>query len=334
FQPRLASSRRRRHSPAMKICILDDYADTVRTLDAFAMLDGHDIRVLTRHEADAGALAEAIGDADALVLIRERTRITADLLDRLPNLTLIAQHGATPHIDVEACRARGITVSSGKAGGTPPHATAELTFALVLAALRQIPAQDASLRAGRWQTHVGRTLHGKRFGVWSYGRIGRAVAGYARAFGCETIAWGSEDARARAGADGIAVAESHAALFETCDVVSLHLRLADRTRGIVGSGDLAAMKTDAILINTSRAGLIADGALVAALQAGRPGGAAVDVFETEPAGADHPLLALPHVVATPHLGYVTREEFEAQFARIFENVLAFETGAPINVVTG
>ncbi len=316
----------------MKITILDDYADTVRTLDAFKVLGAHDVTVLKRHEPDPDRLAAAIGEAEALVLIRERTPITAALLDRLPKLRLIAQHGAVPHIDLAACAERGVTVSSGKAGGTPPYATAELTFGLVLAAFRHIPSEARSLAEGRWQTKVGRTLHGKRFGVWSYGRIGRAVAGYARAFGCETVAWGSEEARERARGDGVTVLGSRAELLETCDVVSLHLRLSDRTRGVVTADDLASMKPDALLVNTSRAGLIADGALEAALAKGRPGQAAVDVFEAEPAGADHPLLARPNVVATPHLGYVTREEFEAQFARIFENVLAFAAGRPINVV--
>jgi D-3-phosphoglycerate dehydrogenase len=270
---------------------------------------------------------------DALVLIRERTEIRAPLLERLPDLRVISQRSVFPHIDVDACTRLGVTVCSNLHTDTPAYAAAELTWALVLAAARQIPKQVASLRAGSWQAGVGSTLRGKTLGVFGYGRIGKVVAGYGTAFGMDVLVWGTEGSRARAGADGLAAAASKQEFFQACDVASLHVRLLPATAGIVTLDDLRRMKTSALLVNTSRAGLIEPGALVTALSAGRPGGAAVDVFETEPVhDPHHPLLAMDNVVCTPHIGYVTREEWELQFAEIFDQVNAFAAGSPINVV--
>ena len=285
------------------------------------------------HTDDVDILADRLADAEVLVLIRERTRLTGDLLERLPTLRLISQRSAFPHIDVDACTRLGIVVSSNLHAGTPSYATAELTWALVLAAARQLPRQVAALRNGRWQVDIGHTLRGRTLGVFSYGRIGTVVAGYGRAFGMDVQAWGSEASLARALADGYAVTSSKDELFATSDVVSLHLRLVDATRGIVTATDLAAMKPTALLVNTSRAGLIEPGALTDALRAGRPGMAAVDVYETEPlTDTTHPLLQLDNVVCTPHIGYVTRDEWELQFADVFDQIVAFADGAPINVV--
>jgi D-3-phosphoglycerate dehydrogenase / 2-oxoglutarate reductase len=317
----------------VKIAILDDYLDTLRTLSCFRSLAGQDVTVWRDHTDDVDILADRLADAEVLVLIRERTRLTGDLLDRLPMLRLISQRSAFPHIDVDACTRLGIVVSSNLHVGTPSYATAELTWALVLAAARQLPRQVAALRNGRWQVDIGHTLRGMTLGVFSYGRIGTVVAGYGRAFGMDVQAWGSEASLARALADGYAVTSSKDELFATSDVVSLHLRLVDATRGIVTATDLAAMKPTALLVNTSRAGLIEPGALTDALRVGRPGMAAVDVYETEPlTDTTHPLLQLDNVVCTPHIGYVTRDEWELQFSDVFDQIVAFADGAPINVV--
>jgi len=317
----------------MKISILDDYFDTVRTLACFAKLNGHEVTVWNDHVQDTDALAARLKDTECLVLIRERTKIQAPLLERLANLKLISQRSVYPHIDVAACTRLGVTLSSGQHSGTPSYATAELTWALILAAARQLPQQMAGLKAGRWQIGVGTTLRGKTLGVFGYGRIGAAVAGYGRAFGMNVVAWAREESLALARADGHATAGSKADFFARCDVVSLHLRLVPATRHIVTAEDLARMKPHAILVNTSRAPLIEPGALVAALRAGRPGYAAVDVFENEPMrNRDFPLLQFEQVVATPHIGYVTREEYELQFTDIFDQILAFAAGKPINVV--
>jgi D-3-phosphoglycerate dehydrogenase len=317
----------------MKVAILDDYLDTVRTLDVYAKLAGHDITVFTDHVQDADVLAERLADADALVLIRERTQIRAELLERLPKLALISQRSVYPHIDIEACTRLGVVVCSSLHSGSPSYATAELTLGLVIAGMRRIPQEVAGMKAGRWQTGMGRTLRGKTLGVYSYGRIGKAVAGYAGAFGMDVVAWGRADSVARAAADGYRVAENRDEFFSTSDVVSLHLRLVDATRGIVTASDLARMKPTALLVNTSRAALIDPGVLEDALRAGRPGLAAVDVYEHEPVvGGTHPLLALDNVICTPHIGYVTRDEWELQFTDIFDQINAFADGAPINVV--
>jgi D-3-phosphoglycerate dehydrogenase len=317
----------------VKIAILDDYLDTLRTLSCFRTLAGHDVTVWNDHTDDVNILADRLADAEVLVLIRERTRLTADLLERLPALRLISQRSAFPHIDVDACTRLGIVVSSNLHADTPSYATAELTWALVLAAMRQLPRQVAAVHNGQWQADIGHTLRGKILGVFSYGRIGSVVAAYGRTFGMHVQAWGSEASLARAQADGYTVTSSKDELFATSDVVSLHLRLVDATRGIVNANDLAAMKPTALLVNTSRAGLIEPGALADAVRAGRPGMAAVDVYETEPlTDTTHPLLQLDNVVCTPHIGYVTRDEWELQFADVFDQIVAFANGEPINVV--
>ncbi|MDB5508610.1 MAG: 3-phosphoglycerate dehydrogenase [Hyphomicrobiales bacterium] len=317
----------------MKITILDDYFDTLRGLPCFAKLAGHDVTVWNDHLQDTDGLAERLRDTEALVLIRERTKIQGPLLDRLPRLRLISQRSVYPHVDVPACTRNGVILSSSQHAGSPSYAAAELTFGLALAAARDIPQQMNSLRAGQWQCGVGSTLRGKVFGVHGYGRIGEEVARYARAFGMDVLIWARDASRQRAQADGWTTADSQAAFYAACDVVSLHMRLVEATRHIVKAADLAAMKPDAILVNTSRAPLIEPGALVAALQAGRPGKAAVDVYEEEPLrDTAHPLLTMPNVVATPHIGYVTRDEFELQFSEIFDQILAYEAGAPTNVI--
>jgi D-3-phosphoglycerate dehydrogenase len=317
----------------VKVSILDDYMDTVRTLDVFAKLADHHVTVWTDHVQDVDVLSKRLADTEGLVLIRERTQVRGELLERLPNLALISQRSVYPHIDIDACTRLGVVVCSNLHSGSPSYATAELTWGLVLAAMRHIPQEVAALKEGRWQTQMGRTLRGKTLGIYSYGRLGKAVAGYGAAFGMDIVVWGREDSVARARADGHRVAASRGAFFESCDVMSLHLRLVEATRGIVTAADLAQMKPTALLVNTSRAGLIGPGVLEAALGAGRPGLAAVDVYEHEPVlGGDHPLLGLDNVVCTPHIGYVTRDEWELQFADIFDQINAFADGAPVNVV--
>ena len=317
----------------MKVAILDDWFDTLRTLPSFGKLDGHEVTVFTDHVQDTDALAERLASAETLVLIRERTEIRTPLLERLPRLRMISQRSVYPHIDVDTCTALGIIVSSDQHGGTPSYAAAELTWALVLAAVRQLPLQVDALRSGRWQAGVGHTLRGKTLGIYGYGRIGRVVAGYGRAFGMDVLAWSNPDSLDRARADGVIPARDRRELFVECDVVSLHLRLVPATRSIVTAADLARMRPDALIVNTSRAGLIERGALVDALRAGRPGMAAVDVFETEPLLDPHdPLLTMDNVVCTPHIGYLTREEWDLQFSDIYDQVNAYAAGTPINVV--
>jgi D-3-phosphoglycerate dehydrogenase len=317
----------------MRVTILDDYHDTVRTLPCFQKLAGHEVTIWNDHVQDVDALAERLRDTEALVLIRERTAIRTPLLERLPKLRLISQRSVYPHIDIDTCTRLGIVVSSSQHAGTPSYATAELTWGLVLAAMRQIPQQMASLRAGNWQRGVGSSVHDKTLGIYGYGRIGKVVAGYGREFRMNVVVWARETTRAQAQADGYQVAASKAAFFAECDVISLHMRLVAATRGIVAAADLAAMKPTALLVNTSRAGLIEPGALVAALRNGRPGMAAIDVFEDEPVrDTNHPLLQMENVVCTPHIGYVTRDEYEIQFTDIFDQINAFAAGAPINVV--
>jgi D-3-phosphoglycerate dehydrogenase / 2-oxoglutarate reductase len=317
----------------MNVTILDDYHDTLRTLACFAKLTDHKITIWNDHVQDIDVLAERLKETEALVLIRERTKIRGPLLERLPRLRLISQRSVWPHIDIDACSRLGIVVSSDARGDTPSYATAELTWGLILSAVRQIPQQAAALKAGRWQIGVGTTLRGKTLGLYGWGRIAHAVADYGRAFGVNVMVWAREASRERARQEGFAVAANKAALFEQSDVLSLHLRLVDATRHIVTAGDLARMKSTALLVNTSRAPLIEPGALVAALQAGRPGLAAVDVYEQEPLiDVADPLLLLPNVLATPHIGYVTREDYEFQFAEIFNQIVAYAAGTPINVV--
>ena len=317
----------------MKISILDDYFDTLRTLDCFARLKGHEVTIWNDHVQDVDKLAQRLRDTEALVLIRERTQIREPLLERLPKLKLISQRSVYPHIDIEACTRLGIVVSSGQHAGTPSYATAELTWALVLAAMRALPQQMAALKAGHWQIGVGHTLRGKTLGIYGYGRIGAVVAGYGKAFGMKVLVWAREPAMAQARADGYETAASKAEFFEACDVLSLHMRLVAATRGIVTADDLARMKPTSLLVNTSRAPLIEPNVLVNALRAGRPGMAAADVYEKEPLRVTgDPLLTMDNVVCTPHIGYVTRDEYELQFTDIFDQILAYAAGTPTNVV--
>jgi len=317
----------------VKVSILDDYFDTLRTLDCFAKLKGHDVTIFNDHVQDTDKLAERLKDTEALVLIRERTQIRTPLLERLAKLKLISQRSVYPHIDIDTCTRLGIVVSSSQHADTPSYATAELTWGLVLSAARMIPQQVSALKAGNWQFGIGSTIRGKTFGVYGYGRISAVVAGYARAFGMNVKVLARDASMAKARADGFETATSKAAFFEQCDVISLHMRLVDATRGIVKAEDLARMKPSAILVNTSRAPLIEPGALVNALRAGRPGFAAVDVFEKEPLrDTADPLLNMDNVVATPHIGYVSRDEYEIQFTDIFDQIVAYDAGKPINVV--
>ena len=317
----------------MKISILDDYFDTLRTLPCFGKLDGHDVTIWNDHVQETDELAERLRDTEVLVLFRERTSIQADLLDKLPKLKLISQRSVYPHIDVEACTRNGVLLCSNMHKGKPSFAAAELTFGLILAAMRQIPQQMAALQAGKWQIGVGHTLRDKTIGIWSYGRIGKVVAHYAGAFGMKVRVWGGENSCQRAVADGFAKANSRSDFFANSDVVSLHIRLYPETRGIVSASDLALMNPEALLVNTSRAGLIEEGALVAALEAGRPGMAAVDVYESEPAlDGRHPLLNMSNVVCTPHIGYVSKQEYETQFGDIFDQIVVYDKGAPIHMI--
>ncbi|MEL7150832.1 MAG: D-2-hydroxyacid dehydrogenase family protein [Pseudomonadota bacterium] len=316
----------------MKVHILDDWFDTLRGLPCFNMLAGHDVTVWTDHEPDPVKLAARVEAAEALVLFRERTKIGADLLDRLPNLKLISQRSVYPHIDVDACTRNGVLLCSNMHAGTPSYAAAELTLALILASYRQIPQQVASIRSGGWMMGVGRTLRGRTLGLYGYGRIAGAVATYAEAIGMTVQWWGSDAGRARALADGARVADSREAFFSTSDVVSLHVRLKPETRGIVTAEDMAAMKPRALFVNTSRSGLVVAGALEAEIALGRIH-AAVDVYDREPlTDPSHPLLTQPNVLPTPHIGYVTEDEFELQFTDIFEQINAYAAGAPLHAI--
>jgi len=313
----------------MKIAVLDDYQDGVRTLDCFRRLAGHEVTVLNETIADPRALAARLPGVEALVLIRERTRVTRELIALLPSLRVVSQTGrAGPHIDVAACTERRIAVVAGTGS---PYAPAELTFALVLAAMRGIATENAALRAGRWQTLLGRSVRGRTLGILGYGNIGRLVAQFGRAFGMRVIAFGRESSLERARADGVETVASRADLFSGSDVLSVHLRLAPETRAAIGAEDFAAMPRGALFVNTSRAELVAPGALLAGLAEGRPQMAAIDVFESEPALSD-PLIAHPRVLATPHIGYVERDSYELYLGTAFDNVLAFAAGRPSGVV--
>lgn len=317
----------------MKITILDDYQGALRSLECIRLLDGHEVTGWDDHANDGDELVARLKDTEALVLIRERTRMTGTLLERLPNLRLVSNLGSYGHIDVEACTRLGIAVTSSSPAPGTFNNTAELTWGLILAAMRQIPQQVAALRGGSWEPLTGRNLAGNTLGVYGYGRLGSVVAGYGRAFGMRVVILARPDSAKRAAADGYEIAENREAFFSKCDVVSLHLRLLEETRGAVRALDLAHMKTDALLVNTSRAELIEPGALVAALESGRPGMAALDVYDEEPfEDKSHPLLNMPNVVCTPHIGYVTREAFESSFAGVFQQIVAYADGAPTNVV--
>jgi len=322
----------------MKIAILDDYQDTVRKLDCFRLLDGHEVKVFHHPARGVGQLAIRFAPFDALVLIRERTPLPRALLGRLPNLKLIAQTGkVSGHIDVTAATEHGIAIAEGVGS---PVAPAELSWALIMAASRRIVPYANKLKDGLWQmvsinpelNLLGRVLHGRTLGIWGYGKIGRLLAGYGKAFGMQVMVWGSDGSRAAAEADGFIAAASRDAFFAEADVLSLHLRLADATRGIVTAADLARMKPDALFVNTSRAELVAEGALETALRQGRPGQAALDVFTSEPLGADAELLKMPTVLATPHLGYVEKDSYEMYFKAAFENVVNFANGTPTGIL--
>ncbi len=315
----------------MRIVIPDDYQDCVRHLDCFAKLAGHDVNIFNDSVADVDELARRFAGAQALVLIRERTRITEQLLEKLPDLRLISQTSkVSGHIDLAACAARGIAVAEGVGSST---ATAELTWALILASRRYLVGEVNRLNGGQWQGHLGQQLHGQTLGIWGYGRIGKLVAGYGKAFGMKVCIWGRGGSIARAQADGFDVAPSRERFFADSDVLSVHVRLTADTMGMIGQADLALMKKTALFVNTSRAELVAANALAAALDAGSPGFAAVDVYEQEPVlGARHPLLNRPNVLCTPHIGYVERENYELYMGSAFDNLLAFDAGRPVNLV--
>jgi D-3-phosphoglycerate dehydrogenase len=315
----------------LNVTILDDYVGVVPTLKAYGRLAGHDVKVWHDCVRDVETLAERLHETEALVLLRERSEIRRPLIERLPKLRMITLNGPYPHVDVDACTERGIVVCSEHARIS--YATAELTWGLVICAMRAIPFDMARLKGGRWQSRVGTGLRGRTLGIYGYGRIGKQVAGYGRAFGMRVLIWSREKARENARNDGYDVAASRDALFEQSDVLSMHVRLVPQTRGLVTAQDLSRMKPTAVFVNTSRAGLVEAGALVAALRAGRPGAAAVDVYEKEPVfGANDPLLELDNVVCTPHLGYVERDQLENYFSDQFERVLAFAAGTPRGVV--
>ena len=316
----------------MKIAILDDYQDAVRELDCFSLLDGHDVKVFNNSVRGVGQLAARLAPFDAVILIRERTNFNRALLSRLPNLKLISQTGkVSGHVDVAAATELGIGIAEGVGSPTAP---AELTWALIMAASRKIVPYAANLKAGLWQTvstnqpfnTVGTVLRGRTLGIWSYGKIGKLIAGYGRAFGMDVLVWGGAASRAAAEADGYRAAPSREVLFETADVLTLHLRLAEATRDIVTAADLARMKPEALFVNTSRAELVEDGALEGALRGGRPGAAALDVFVDEPLPEDAPLLRMPQVLATPHLGYVEKDSYELYFRHAFQNLVDFAAG--------
>jgi D-3-phosphoglycerate dehydrogenase len=322
----------------MKIAILDDYQDAVRGLESFRLLDGHDVKVFTNSTRGLGQLAIRLAPFDALVLIRERTVFPRALLAKLPNLKLLSQTGKVAgHIDVAAATEHGVAIAEGVGS---PVAPAELTWALIMAASRKIVPYANNLKDGLWQTAsinpelngLGRVLKGRTLGIWGYGKIGRLIAGYAKAFGMQVMVWGSETSRAAAAADGFIAAPTREAFFEQADVMTLHLRLNDATRGIVKADDLARMKRDALFVNTSRAELVEEGALEAALRKGHPGQAALDVFTSEPLAADAPILKIPTVLATPHLGYVERDSYELYFRAALENVVNFANGNPTNIL--
>lgn len=315
----------------MKIAIIDDYQDAFRSLECSKKLAGHELVTFTDTEKDPARLAARIGDAEVLVLTQQRSKLPRAVIDKLPKLKLVSQTGRNAyHIDIAACTEKGIVVSAGGAGN--PNPTAELAWGLILAALRRIPQEVRRLQDGKWQGSVGTGLFGKTLGIYAYGRIGSLVAQVGRAFGMRVVCWGRDGSTAKARAAGYEVAASREAFFAGCDVISLHLPLNDGTRGIVTAEDLARMKPSALIVNTSRAPIIARDALVAALKAGRPGRAAIDVFEEEPVlNAGHPLIGMDNVVCTPHLGYVEEGTYEAYYSAAVEQILAFIAGKPINV---
>lgn len=315
----------------MKIAVIDDYQGVFRELSNFHRLSGHEVVTFREPERDMDRLAERLREFDAVVLTQERTRFRRGLIERLPNLRLISMTGGTAAIDLDACTERGIVVSAGGGRGGA-NDTAELTWGLILASLRHLPFEVEQLKRGAWQTTLGTSLGGQRLGIYALGKIGSVVANVGRAFGMDVVCWGREGSLGRAREAGYEVAASRAAFFQTVDVLSVHLPLNGETRGIITADDLGRMKTTALLVNTSRAPIIAEGALAEALRRGRPGFAAVDVYEDEPVlGAEHPLLKMKNVIGTPHLGYVTRDRYESMYGATIDHILAFANGSPILV---
>jgi D-3-phosphoglycerate dehydrogenase len=316
----------------MRIAVIDDYQNALRTLNCFQKLTGHDVIVHNDTEKHPDRLAERLQGAEVVLLTQQRSAFPRAVIERLPRLRLVSQTGrVTSHIDLDACTERGIIVCAGGLGR--PNSTAELTWALILAALRRLPHEVAQLKAGRWQSTLGVEVNGKTLGIYALGKIGSLVAAVGRAFGARVLCWGREGSRARARDLGYDVAKDRGSFFAEADIVCLHIPLNNETRGIVTREDLALMKPSALIVNASRAGLIAEGALVAALEAGRPGVAAVDVYEDEPVlGANHPLLKLENAVCTPHLGYVTRETYDVHYGLAVDQIVAYASGKPINVV--
>ncbi len=314
----------------MRITILDDYQDAVRKLDCFKILDGHDVQILKQSYSDPALLAEKLSDTDALVLIRERTIITESLLSQLPKLKLISQTGKiSNHLDLAVCSRFHVAVAESMGS---PIAPAELTWLLIMNALRGLPQALCDMKKGLWQTNMGECVSGKTIGIWSYGKIGKRIAQFAKAFGAQVIVWGSENSREQAVKDGFLAAASKSDFFHFSDVVTLHLRLVPATRGIVKLEDLRSMKPTALFVNTSRAELVEEGALLTALETGVPGMAAVDVYESEPIfDPNYPLLQLPNVLCTPHIGYVEKNGYEQLFRLAFENIVAFFEGAPQHI---
>ena len=326
----------------MNIVILDDYQDAVRKLQCASKLDPYTAKVYTNTVKGLGQLSVRLKDADVIVLIRERTHLNRQLIEKLPRLKLIAQTGKVgSHIDIAACSERGIAVAEGVGS---PVAPAELTWALIMAAMRRLPQYIANLKHGAWQQSglksasmppnfgLGNVLRGKTLGIWGYGKIGQLLAGYGRVFGMNVRIWGREASRARALSDGYQTASSRAEFFAQCDIITLQLRLTDDTRGIVTMEDLSRMKPTSLLVNTSRAELIEPDALIAGLNRGRPGMAAVDVFEAEPTLQGHALLRLENCICTPHIGYVEQDSYEMYFGAAFENVINYIRGTPSNIV--
>jgi D-3-phosphoglycerate dehydrogenase len=316
----------------MKIVVIDDYQDAFRTLRCYPKLQGHEVVVYNDTEKNPDRLAERLKEAEAVILTQARSPFPRTLIERLPKLKLISQTGrSTGHIDIDACTEHGVAVSA--AGKATAHPTAELTWGLILGALRHIPYEVHRLKEGHWQSTLGACVQGKTLGIYAYGRIGSLVANVGRAFGARVVCWGREGSLGRAREARYEIAQSRSAFFAQSDILSLHLPLNSETRGIVTAEDLARTKPTALIVNTSRAGIIAEGALVEALKAGRPGSAAVDVFEDEPViGAAHPLLQMDNVVATPHLGYVERDNYELYYGLVIDQILAYAVGNPINVL--
>jgi D-3-phosphoglycerate dehydrogenase len=315
----------------MRIAVLDDYGDAFRQMPDFPRLAGHDVAVY-RDSVKGDALVARLQDADVVVLTQQRSVLTRAMIEKLSNLRLIAQTGShREHIDIPACTAQGIAVAAG--GGGMAYSTAELTWGLIFAAVRHIPFEVTNFRAGSWQSTIGSELHGKTIGVYGLGRIGSTVARVANAFGLNVTCWGRENTIKQAREAGYEIPASRQAFFAGADILSLHVHYVEETRGIVKAADLACMKPSSLFVNTSRAGLIEDGALVAALRQGRPGFAAVDVYEDEPVvGAAHPLLALPNVLCTPHLGYAVREKYMEFYRVAVDSIVAFAAGKPVNVI--